>query len=259
MNLLELKRITYDFGRGPILHDVSFQVAEGEIFGIIGPNGGGKSTLLSIMSGLLPAKKGEALFRDKPVTQYKKRELARQIAVLEQDGTPPLPFTVEEVVAMGRYPWLKPFAGLTEADQQVVDKILAQLSLTDIRKQPVNTLSGGQRQLVSLARAMAQEPQVLILDEPTTFLDIGHQIQVMQHVRQWHENKHLTVIMVLHDLNLAAQYCQRLLLLDQGTVKAIGSVDDILKEQTISNVYHTELVMVKHPILDIPQLLLHGA
>lgn len=255
MKLFEINKAGHDFGGAPVLTDVSFEIEEGESFGIIGPNGSGKSTLIKGMTGLLSLNQGEVRFRGRSVKTAPKKELARQIAVLEQEGTPALSFSVEEIVAMGRYPWLKPLADLSPRDREIVRKVLTSLGLWEIRSQSIATLSGGQRQLVSLARAMAQEPQVLILDEPTTYLDIGHQTLVMEYVRQWHAEQGITVIMVLHDLNLAAQYCSKLLLLEDGQVRGCGDMSDVLKESIISKVYNTDLIMIEHPVLGVPQFL----
>ncbi|TGE38143.1 ABC transporter ATP-binding protein [Desulfosporosinus fructosivorans] len=256
MNLFDVLQVQHHFGNVPVLDNISFQVKVGETFGIIGPNGSGKSTLIRTMSGLLKPNQGEILFYNKAIGSYRKRDLAKLIAVLEQEGIPPLSFSIEEVVAMGRYPWLKPLADLSHLDEQIVEDVLKNLGLWKIKNQAVNALSGGQRQMVSLARAMVQQPKVLILDEPTTFLDIGHQMLVMDHVREWHQSQDITLIMVLHDLNLASQYCGRLLLLDKGYVQSYGKIHDVLKPETISTVYKTEVIMIEHPVQHVPQFLL---
>lgn len=258
MSLFELEHVNYRYGTFPVLCDISFTIAEGEIFGIIGPNGSGKSTLIRLMSGLHSLSSGKILLRDKPLSSYSHKDLARQIAVLEQEGTPPLPYTVEQIVSMGRYPWLKPFSELGAHDHEIVENVLRNLNLWDKRSKKVSALSGGQRQLVSLARAMAQEPRILILDEPTTYLDIGHQILVMEHVRKWHQEQGLTLIMVLHDLNIAGQYCDRLLLLDQGKIINWGNVAEVLNEDILAKIYKADLVRIEHPTLGVPQFLLSG-
>lgn len=256
MNLFEIRNLQHQFEKVPVLQNIQFQVKAEETFGIIGPNGSGKSTLIRTLSGLLQPNQGEILLKGKPIGSYRKRELAKIMAVLEQEGIPSLSFTVEEVVAMGRYPWLKPLSDLSREDEEIVDTVLKKLELWNIRSKPVNNLSGGQRQMVSLAKAMVQQPQILILDEPTTFLDIGHQMLVMEHVREWHHSQGITVIMVLHDLNLASQYCDRLLLLDQGRINSCGNVQDVLQPAAISKVYKTELIMINHPVHQVPQFLL---
>ncbi|MGI1660047.1 MAG: ABC transporter ATP-binding protein [Desulfitobacterium sp.] len=258
MNLFEIQDLNQHYGAHAVLQDLSFTIGQGDMFGIIGPNGSGKSTLISTISGILPPTSGGILFNGRPLSTYSAKELALQIAVLEQDGTPALPFTVEQVVSMGRYPWLKPFSDLGPHDKAVVENILKKLNLWPKRAQKINTLSGGQRQLVSLARAMAQEPQVLILDEPTTYLDIGHQLLVMDHVRQWHDELGISIIMVLHDLNIAGQYCDHVLLLDQGKIVTWGNKDEVMSAEVLAQVYKADLVQVLHPKLGVPQFLLSG-
>ncbi|EHQ88587.1 ABC transporter ATP-binding protein [Desulfosporosinus youngiae] len=256
MSLFDIIQVQHQYGTIPVLQDIQFQVKAGETFGIIGPNGSGKSTLIHAMSGFLKPSQGKILLNNRLIGSYRKRDLAKFIAVLEQEGIPPLSFTVEEVVAMGRYPWLNPLSDLSREDEQIVEAVLKKLNLWNSRTKPVNNLSGGQRQMVSLARAMAQQPQILILDEPTTYLDIGHQMLVMEHVREWHRSQGITVIMVLHDLNLASQYCERLLLLDHGRIKSCGEVHTVLQPAAISAVYKTELIMINHPVHHVPQFLL---
>ncbi len=255
--MIEARHISHSFGKKLVLSDVTFDIKKGEIFGIIGPNGSGKTTLLRAISGLFPIHDGEILFQNKSIKQYKRKELAKYIAVLAQEGIPHTAFTVEEVVAMGRYPWLNLFSDLKEKDISLIKEALQALDLWEKRNQSVNTLSGGERQLVSLAQSMVQEPRLLFLDEPTTYLDIGHQVAVMQQIRRWYIEKELTVVTVLHDINLAAQYCDRLLLLNQGTIQTIGSVPEVLKEKTLESVYKTKPIMIEHPIYKVPQILLH--
>ncbi|MFX0559089.1 ABC transporter ATP-binding protein [Tepidibacillus infernus] len=256
MKIFELQSLSFKYGTKEILSGISFEIKPGESFGIIGPNGSGKSTLLRVMSGLLSKFAGDIFLQGKSIQHYSKKELAKIIAFVGQEGTPPLPFTVHEVVAMGRYPWLKPFANLSAKDDEVIKNALILMNLWEKRNSLIQTLSGGERQLVALARAMVQEPKILFLDEPTTYLDIGHQVLVLQLVRKWQEEKDLTVVMVLHDLNLAAQYCDRLLLMKQGNIQRIGKVVEVLRKEHIEEVYQTKTIMVKHPELGIPQVLL---
>ncbi len=256
MKILEVNQLSFSYDKKKVLDNISLYITKGESFGIIGPNGCGKTTLLKELTGILPIKEGEVVLKGEPLNSYGKKDLAKYIAVVEQEGTPRLSFTVEEVVAMGRYPWMRPFANLTRKDYDIITKALVVFDLLDKRNQSVETLSGGERQLVSLARAMVQEPQILFLDEPTTYLDIGNQLLLMHYVRRWQRDKNLTVIMILHDLNLAAQYCDRLLLINQqGNIQAIGTVAEVLKEDEIEKVYNIRPIMIKHPITMIPQIL----
>ncbi|MFV9510972.1 ABC transporter ATP-binding protein [Tepidibacillus sp. LV47] len=258
MSLFQVKRVSHFFGQKQVLRNIHFEVEKGRVLGIIGPNGSGKTTLIQAMSGLFDVDEGEILFQGKNITSYRKKELARKLAVMSQEGTPPLPFTVNEVVSMGRYPWLDFFTDLSVRDKDLVKKTLVQLDLWEKRFQQVATLSGGERQLVSLARAMVQDPVVLFLDEPTTYLDIGHQILVLEHIRKWHQEKEITIVMVLHDLNLAAQYCDELILIQDGKIESIGKVEEVLNVKEIERVYHTKPILVQHPIRKVPQILLQG-
>ena len=258
MTIFKVNQLSYQYNERAVLNNISFTINEGESIGIIGPNGSGKTTLLHLMSGLYSSKKEQILFKQRPITAYSKKELARSIAFMEQEAIPLLSFTVEEVVAMGRYPWLKPFSSLKRTDYQLIDQILIELDLEKKRTDPIYTLSGGERQLVAIARAMVQQPQVLFLDEPTTYLDIGHQVMVMNHIRQWQQRNKLTVIFVLHDLNLAAQYTDKLILMNQGKLQAWGNVTDVLEAQKLELVYQTKPVVIKHPVTGVSQILLHG-
>lgn len=257
MSKIEVNNLYFSYGEKKVLNDISFKIKDGESFGIIGPNGCGKTTLLRGLTGLCEIKSGIIKINGNLINDIDKKELAKQIAVVEQDGTPALSFTVEEIIAMGRYPWKKPFSSLTEEDYDIINESIDTFDLGYIRDRMVDTLSGGQRQMVSLARAMVQEPNILFLDEPTTFLDIGNQQLIMQFVRKWQKEKNITVIMVLHDLNLAAQYCDRLLLINQtGSIQVIGNVEDVIKEEEIESVYHIKPTMIIHPTNKVPQILM---
>ncbi len=256
MKILEVSQLSFSYDSKKVLNNISLDIIKGESFGIIGPNGCGKTTLIKEMTGILPIKEGKVVLMNKSLNSYGKKELAKFIAVVEQEGMSLLSFTVNEVVAMGRYPWMRPFASLTRDDCEIINDVLEAFDLWDKRNQPVETLSGGERQLVSLARAMVQGPQVLFLDEPTTFLDIGNQLLLMQHVRRWQKDKKLTVVMVLHDLNLAAQYCDRLALINQkGYIETIGNVNEVIKKEYIEKVYNISPILINHPVTNIPQIL----
>lgn len=256
MKILQISHLSFAYERKKVLNNITFDLIKGESLGIIGPNGCGKTTLIKEMTGILPINEGKVLLKGESLNSFAKKRLAKYMAVVEQERMSQLSFTVEEVVAMGRYPWMRPFASLTQADYKIIKEALGTFDLWDHRNQPVETLSGGERQLVSLARAMVQEPQILLLDEPTTYLDIGNQLLLMQHVRSWQKNKELTVVMVLHDLNLAAQYCDRLILINQkGSIQALGQVKEVLTKEYIKEVYNICPIMINHPLTNLPQIL----
>lgn len=254
--VLEAKDIGKAFGERQVLERIAFQVKRGEWLGILGPNGSGKSTLLHILSGVEMPTAGQALLAGKPLAAYSRKELARFVAVLSQDALPPLGFTVREIIEMGRYPYQNWFGDETGEAGGLVERIIERLKLGPLSDRTVNKLSGGERQRVALGKVMAQEPRLLLLDEPTTFLDIGYQLEMMELIRTWQQEGGLTVVSVLHDLNLAAQFCDRLMLVSRGRIAGMGAPHDVIEARLLSEVYGTEPHVLPHPGSGVPQILL---
>ncbi|WNR43594.1 heme ABC transporter ATP-binding protein [Paenibacillus roseipurpureus] len=254
--MIQVEGLSRRFHDQSVLDQISFEVAHGEFFGIIGPNGSGKSTLLRLLSGMDPVNDGRVLLKGKKVGSYSRKELAKWLAVLQQDALPPVGFTVREVIEMGRFPFQSWLGGDLENAERLIEAIVAKLELEALVHRTIERLSGGERQRVALAKVMAQQPSLLMLDEPTTFLDIGYQVQMMDYIRSWQQEAELTVVAVLHDLNLAAQYCTRLMIIHEGRVAAIGTPEEIMKSDLIAHVYGTEPIVLKHPVTDVPQILL---
>ncbi|MDI3258004.1 MAG: ABC transporter ATP-binding protein [Kyrpidia sp.] len=252
---VEVDGIWKSYGERQVLQNVSFSVSPGMVMGVIGPNGSGKSTLVRLLSGVDRPDRGTVLLDGLPVNAYPRRVLARRMAVLPQTPLVPFAFSVYDTVMMGRHPHLKPLRGETARDRRVVERILAETGLTELAGMRVDRLSGGQRQLVALAMVLTQEPDVLVLDEPTTFLDLGHQARMLDFLRR-QRVRPLAVVMVLHDLNLAALYADRILLLNRGRVEALGSAADVLTEDHIDAVYGVRPLVVRHPDTGVPQILL---
>lgn len=254
--ILQAHGLCKTIGAEQVLEDIALQVHYGECFGIIGPNGSGKSTLVKLLSGVDEASAGQIAFAGRPLAAYPKKQLARRIAVLQQEALPPIGFTVREVVEMGRYPyqnWLGEEAGDPHTK---IEEIMRELDLLDMADRPIEALSGGERQRVALAKVVAQQPELLMLDEPTTYLDIGYQQQMMQYIKKWQQDHGLTVLAVLHDLNLAALYCDRLMIIHDGRLVHTGKVEEILSEQIIKQVYGVSPTIVRHPVSGVPQVLL---
>lgn len=256
--MIRVRSAVRRYGGETVLRGVGFEVRAGEHLGVIGPNGSGKSTLLKLLSGVETPQEGVVEIGGRPASSYKRKELARWLAVLQQDALPPIGFTVREVVAMGRYPHQNWIGEDREDADALIDSVLDCMSLTALADRPVERLSGGERQRVALAKAMAQQPKLLLLDEPTTYLDIGHQIQLMDLIRAWQRDSGLTVVAVLHDLNLAAMYCDRLLLLHRGEVACIGAPRDVLTAPRIESVYGARTTMRPHPTSGVPQMMLES-
>jgi len=248
--------LTKAYDRTPVLSEVGLQVGKGEWWGIIGPNGSGKSTLMQLLSGVERPSKGSVRLLDRDIGSYSRKALARIVAVLQQEGLDPTDFTVREVLEMGRYPFLN-WLGREEQDAApLIDSIMEKLELRDIQERRLTELSGGQRQRVALGKVMVQEPSLLMLDEPTTYLDIHYQLQFMEMVDAWRQTSEITVISVLHDLNLAAQFCDKLLVLHEGRVAGVGSPEEVLTEAYISRIFRVMPSVVKHPENGAPQVLL---
>ncbi|WP_223068978.1 ABC transporter ATP-binding protein [Paenibacillus caui] len=255
--MIELQKVSKSFGSTPVLHQVSWTVQKGEFWGIIGPNGSGKSTLLHLISGSEKPGSGEIALAGKPASVYSRTELTRMLAVLQQDGLPPVSFPVREVIEMGRFPFLDWLGRDTsEHADALIDNIMKQLELTELAAKPLDELSGGQRQRAALGKVMAQEPAIVLLDEPTTFLDIRYQIQFMELVSAWQRDSGLTVVAVIHDLNLAALFCDKLLVLKEGHITATGTPKQILNPEVVREVFEVESALVEHPDSGVPQLLL---
>ncbi|HHY37173.1 MAG TPA: heme ABC transporter ATP-binding protein [Firmicutes bacterium] len=253
---LEIEGISFSYGAEPILDQVSFTVPTGQLLGIIGPNGSGKSTLLRTISRTLKPYLGKVLFESRDMTTMSSLEIARQMAVVPQENQYDFPFTVEEIVMMGRTPHLGRFQREGPRDRRIVEEALRITNCAHLARKPVTELSGGERQRVTIARALAQEPRILLLDEPTAHLDINHQTEILNIVRRLNRDFNLTVIMVLHDLNLASEYCDQLLLLKDGRIFQIGTPEEIITRENIAAVYGSEVLVRPHPLHGRPQITL---
>jgi len=254
--VIEVDGLSVEAGGRRILDGVTFRLETGGLYGVIGPNGAGKSTLLAAISGVRRFDAGTVRLFGRSVASWPRRALARRLAVLQQEALPRTAFTVREVVLMGRYPYQNWFGGSDGEGEALVERVLDTLGLKGHADRRLDALSGGERQRVALAKAMAQDPELLLLDEPTTYLDIGYQIHLLDLVREWQRSGGRTVVAVLHDLNLAAQYCDRLLVMHEGKLVAAGPPADVLKPETIRRVFGVEPVVLPHPASGVPQLLL---
>lgn len=224
--------------------DVTLEIPTGRTTALLGPNGAGKSTLLHLLLGTLRAESGSVAFRRREVHDWNRRDLALQIGVVPQGETEPL-FTVREIVAMGRYPHLGPWRREGVQDTAAIDRAMERCDVVQFSDRWVSTLSGGERQRVRLARALAQEPSVLVLDEPTTFLDIRHEMTTFELLRTFRDEG-ATVVLVTHNINLAARYSDELVLMDRGRVAARGAPAAVLTEARVEAVYEWPVSIVAH-------------
>lgn len=241
----------------PVFEGVSFELQKGEFVGLLGPNGAGKSTLLKTLSGLLSPRAGRVELAGKPLAGMKVRELARQMAVLPQQPPNDGAFTVHDVVALGRHPYQQGWGwGNTEADARAVAAAMQAVGLPEAwNERRMSNLSGGEQQRVRLAQALAQEPQILLLDEPTAWADLNYQLELMRLLAAIARDKRIAVMAVLHDLNQASQFCSRLLLLHEGRLVGDGTPQEILTEEAIARAYGVRVHVQYHPETGAPYLL----
>jgi iron complex transport system ATP-binding protein len=253
--MIEAEHLSFAYGRRPVLADVSLAVAAGELVGVIGPNGGGKTTLVRLLSGVLAPGAGIVRLGGRPLATYRRRDLARRLAVVPQDPTLELPFTALEVVLMGRAPHLAALGFPRAGDVEIARAAMARLGVAELEDRPLDRLSGGERQRILLARALAQEPAVLLLDEPTTHLDLRHQVGIYDVVHELARARGVAVVSVLHDLNLAALYCDRLALLAGGRLVRQGPPAEVLDAGTLRAAYATDVQITANPATGVPVVL----
>ena len=252
--MLKVQNISALYQQRMVLEKISFQLEEGEYLGIIGPNGAGKTTLLKIMTGVKSPLAGEVLVDGKNLSRLCRKEIARIMAVVPQSSFVPPLFTVEDVVLMGRYPHQKSRFANTEEDIKCAEEAMKATNTTDFRQRSVSELSGGERQEVIIARALAQEPKILLLDEPTANLDIKHQMKILGLVRSLVKEGGITAIMVIHDLNLAARFCDRLILLHNRKIQAQGEPEGVLTPQNLKEAYEVDVAVEYNPFISSLQV-----
>ena len=243
-----------------VIDGLTCDVDAGEILGIVGPNGSGKSSLLKILSGLLPVGEGDVFLYGLSLQKRSQADIARLVAVVPQEYVQVFPFTVAETVLMGRFPhrtvrwWSMGIGDETANDLACVHQAMVDTDVVSLADRLVSDLSGGERQRVMIARALAQEPKILLLDEPTAFLDINHQIEICSLVTRLRAERQLTVVLVSHDLNVASQYCDRVLMLKEGGLCRIGSPEETIRPDVLRMVYGCDVVVDAHPQTGRPRV-----
>lgn len=237
-----------------ILHDVDVTIPEGELTVIVGPNACGKSTLLKALARMLPVQAGEVLLDGRPIRSYQPKAAARKLGLLPQGPTAPDGITVSDLVARGRYPHQNLLRQWSVEDEAAVLEALAAANVTDLAERNVDELSGGQRQRVWIAMALAQQTPILLLDEPTTYLDIAHQVEVLNLARRL-QRKGRTVVIVLHELHLAFRYATRLIVMREGRIEASGRPEEVVTEELVERVYELPCRVIPDPVTGRPLVL----
>jgi len=252
---LEMQGITLAYGNKKVVEDITFQVMPGEMVGLVGPNGSGKSTIIKALSRVLAPRAGRVLVNGRDISQIPRRELSLLISVVPQIPVLPSPFTAFEIVLMGRNPHLGLFQYEGPRDMEITWQAMVQTSSHHLAERRISELSGGEIQCVVVARALAQETQAILLDEPTANLDISRQIEILDLVRDLCRENNLAVVAALHDLNLAAHYCDRLILINGGRIHAEGTPTEVINTQNLEQVYGSGSYVHTHPLSGLPAVL----
>jgi iron complex transport system ATP-binding protein len=240
-----------------VLKDLTCSIDSGKILGILGPNGSGKSTLLKLLARVLRPRDGIIELFGNPLSRLSQADMARQVALVPQETVQIFPFTIAEMVLMGRFPHHHGWGGWhweDAHDRQIARLAMEDLDVAHLGARLVTDVSGGERQRAVIARALTQQPQVLLLDEPTAFLDLHHQLDIARILRRLNRERGLTVVLVSHDLNLASQYCDQLMLLHQGRIVEVGTPGGVIRPDLLESVYGCRVLVDRHPQSGLPRV-----
>lgn len=249
---LRVKNISFKYGRNWCIQDLGFELRKGEIIGIIGPNGSGKSTLLKIIDGVLRAQRGDVFLGDKSIYSFKRSEIARHIAMVPQESAFSFPFSAFDVVLMGRFPYSGHFPFEKKEDIRIAQESMELTSTNNLAMRSIHELSGGEKQRVLIARALTQRANIILLDEPTSFLDIRHKLEIFEIIFSLTQS--MSMIVVSHDISLAAQFCHRVILLDKGRIYKIGTPSEVVTAENISEVYQCPVLVDENPVSNTPRI-----
>jgi iron complex transport system ATP-binding protein len=253
---LEMQKVTLGYDHHPVMEDITLKVSPGEMVGLIGPNGSGKSTIIKALSHIIRPKSGRIIIGGRNIAKIPRRELACMVGVVPQLPLLPSTFTAAEIVLMGRNPHLGLFESEGRRDWSMVRQAMIETGTEMLADRFVNELSGGEIQCLLIARVLVQETSAILLDEPTANLDIGRQVEVLDLIRELCTESKLAVLAAIHDLNLASQYCDRLLLINERRIFAEGTPVEVITDKNIKEVYGAENCVYTHPVNGLPTVLL---
>ena len=239
--LIAAENITYAYETSLVLKDLSVSIKEKDYIGLIGPNGSGKSTLLKVMGGILKTDSGSIQFKKSHVSKINKKLFAQSVSLIPQDHPMIFPFKVSEIVMMGRHPYLSPLSFESEEDFDITRRAMETTMTSQFADRYFNEISGGEKQRVMIASALAQKPEIMLLDEPTSALDLKYQVQILNILKNLNVHHNMTLVMAMHDLNLASRFCNRLLLLNEGKIVRDGTPKQVLEKNILEQVYGIEI------------------
>jgi len=246
--MLEIRNLNFSYGNISVLKEITFTAMAGEFITIIGPNGAGKSTLIKMIDGILHAGQSEILLEGVPISNFSRKELAQKIAYLPQDSKFAFDYTIREVVMMGRFPYLKGVHTYTAGDLHIVKEMMILMEIEQFSDRSFNELSGGEKQRVLIASALAQQPNIILLDEPTSALDLHHQIAIYHILKKLQREQNLTIIVVTHDINLAAQYCERMTLMGNGMIIRDDTPENVLQFNLLQEIFGVKVYIDINPL-----------
>ncbi|MDO9555559.1 MAG: ABC transporter ATP-binding protein [Atribacterota bacterium] len=255
--ILKIEEVNFSYnGYQKTLSNISFSVSRGELLGIIGPNGSGKSTLLKIISGILKPGKGNIILLGENLNKFSIKKISKFVSVVSQDTWIAFNFKAKEVVFMGRIPYISRIKGETLEDYRISREAMVKTQSLPLSEKNIQKISGGERQRVFIAKALAQTPQLLLLDEFTSHLDLNYKYEMLSLLKKALKEEGLTIISVFHDLNLASIASNRLILLNEGNIEKIGTPQEVLNEENLQKVYGVKPILINHPSLEVPQVIM---
>lgn len=252
--MISCKNLKVGYEQKVIIENLSLSINKGEVVSIIGPNGCGKSTLLKTLSRIIKPMSGGIYIQNESIKNLKSKHISQKVCLLSQHNDAPGDLTVEELVYFGRIPHKKWYESKTKSDEEIVNWAIENTGLKRYKNTPINSLSGGERQRAYIAQALCQKPDILLLDEPTTYLDISYQLEVMELVREINEKFNITIVMVLHELNQASKYSDRLVIMKDGEIVSDGCPKEVINKETIKQVYKIECDIDNDPISNKPRI-----
>jgi len=253
--ILQFSDVTFGYQDKIVLTKINFSLHQGEFVGILGPNGAGKTTLLKCCNRIYQPQNGEIFVQRQPLARLSQHQIARTIAMVQQETQMVFPYTVFEVIMMGRHPYIRMFGFETAQDVAIVQECMAMMDVQHLAHRSYDTLSGGEKQRTIVASALAQTPTILLLDEPTSALDLKHQIAIYDILKRAQRERALTILSVTHDVNLACMFCDRLILLKDGKIMNDGPSNEVVSEQGMNALYELPLSVIRHPIRHTPMVI----